>query len=73
VLLMSTKSQILRVSFHTPGRVDVELRSVANSLRECVATSPRAWQAAVDVDVVDDVEEDEVVEIFSSSYLSNRR
>jgi hypothetical protein len=27
-------------------------------------SSPRAWQAAVDADVIDDVE-DEVVEIFS--------
>jgi hypothetical protein len=49
----------------TPGRVDVEPPSDADSLRDCAMTSPRAWQAAVDV-VVDDVE-DEVVEIFSSS------
>jgi hypothetical protein len=33
-------------------------------LHECAASSPRAWQAAVDV-VVDDVE-DEVVEVFFS-------
>jgi hypothetical protein len=60
---MSMKSQVLNVSFRTQGRVDVEPPSVADSLRECAATSPRAWQAAVDADVVDDVE-DEVVEIF---------
>jgi hypothetical protein len=59
---MSTKSHVLRVIFGTPGRVDVEPPSVADSLRECTTTSPRAWQAAVDA-VVDDVE-DEVVEIF---------
>jgi hypothetical protein len=45
--------------FRTQGRVDVEPPSIADSLRECAAVSPRAWQA-----VVDDVE-DEVVEIFS--------
>jgi hypothetical protein len=56
--LMSTKSQVLSMSFCTPGRVDVEPPSVANSLHECASVSPRAWQAAVD-----DVE-DEVVEIF---------
>jgi hypothetical protein len=50
------------MSFRTPRRVDVEPPSVADSLHECAAMSPRAWQAAVDV-VVDDVE-DEVVEIF---------
>jgi hypothetical protein len=50
------------VSFRTQGRVDVELPSVADSLRECAAASPRAWQAAVDA-AVDDVEDD-VVEIF---------
>jgi hypothetical protein len=61
-LLKSTKSQVLRVIFRTPGRVDVEPPSVADSLHECAAASPRAWQAAVDVDVVD-----KVVEIFSSS------
>jgi hypothetical protein len=60
---MSMKSQVLNVSFRTQGRVDVEPPSVADSLRECAATSPRTWQAAVDADVVDDVE-DEVVEIF---------
>jgi hypothetical protein len=60
---MSTKLQILKVIFRTPGRVDVEPPSVADILRECATTSPRAWQAAVDADVVDDVE-DEVVEIF---------
>jgi hypothetical protein len=46
------------MSFHTLEKVDVEPPSVADSLRECAASSPRAWQAAVD-----DVE-DEVVEIF---------
>jgi hypothetical protein len=60
--MMSTKSQVLNVIFRTPGRVDVEPPSVADSLRECAAASPRAWQATVDT-VVDDVE-DEVVEIF---------
>jgi hypothetical protein len=59
-LLMSMKSQVLSMSFRTQGRVDVEPPSVADSLRECAATSPRAWQV-----VVDDVE-DEVVEIFFS-------
>jgi hypothetical protein len=53
------------VIFRTPRRVDVEPPSVADSLRECAAASPRAWQAVVDVDVVDEVE-DEVVQIFSS-------
>jgi hypothetical protein len=57
---MSMKSQVLIVSFRTQGRVDVEPPNVADSLRECAAASPRAWQAAVD-----DVE-DEVVEIFFS-------
>jgi hypothetical protein len=55
---MSTISQVLRVIFHTPGRVDVEPPNVADSLRECAVASPRAWQTAVD-----DVE-DKVVEIF---------
>jgi hypothetical protein len=50
--------------FRTPGRVDVEPPSVADSLRECAAASPRAWQATVDA-AVDDVE-DEVIEIFFS-------
>jgi hypothetical protein len=53
------------VIFRTPGRVDVKPPSVVDSLRECATMSPRAWQDAVDADVVDDVE-DEVVEIFSS-------
>jgi hypothetical protein len=52
------------VIFRTPGQVDVEPPSVADSLRGCAAASPRAWQAAVDA-AVDDVE-DEVVEIFFS-------
>jgi hypothetical protein len=60
---MSTKSQVLSVSFRTQGRVDVEPPSVADSLRECVMTSPRTWQAVADEDVVDNVE-DEVVEVF---------
>jgi hypothetical protein len=67
MLLMSTKSQVLRVIFRTPGRVDVEPPSVADSLHECATSSPRAWQAAVD-----DVE-DEVVKIFFSSELSELR
>jgi hypothetical protein len=50
------------MSFRTQGRVDVEPPSVVDSLRECAAANPRAWQAAVDA-VVDDVE-DEVVEVF---------
>jgi hypothetical protein len=54
------------MSFRTQERVDVEPPSVADSLRECAMTSPRAWQAAVNAGIVDDVE-DEVVEIFSSS------
>jgi hypothetical protein len=53
------------VSFRTPGRVDVEPPSVADSLRECATTSPRAWQAGAETDVVDDAE-DEVVELFFS-------
>jgi hypothetical protein len=61
---MSTKSQVLSMSFHTQERVDVEPPNIADSLRECVEASPRAWQAAVDA-TVDDVE-DEVVEIFFS-------
>jgi hypothetical protein len=60
-LLMSTKSQVLRVIFRTPGRVDVEPPSVVDSLRKCAAASLRAWQAAVDA-IVNDAE-DEVVEI----------
>jgi hypothetical protein len=60
MLLMSTKSQVLRVIFRTLGRVDVEPPGVADSLRECVTTSPQAWQVAVD-----DVK-DEVVEVFFS-------
>jgi hypothetical protein len=67
---MSTKSQILSVSFRTQGRVDVEPPSVADSLRKCAMSSPRAWEATVDVDVVGDVE-DEVVKIFSSDCLNN--
>jgi hypothetical protein len=55
------------MSFRTQGRVDVEPPSVADSLHECAVVSPRAWQAAVDN------VEDKVVEIFSSSCLSNRR
>jgi hypothetical protein len=51
------------MSFRIQGRVDVEPPSVADSLRERAMTSPRAWQAGVDADVVDDLE-DEVVEIF---------
>jgi hypothetical protein len=58
------------MSFRTQGRVDVEPPSVADSLRECAVASPRAWQAVVDADVVDDVE-DEVVEIFSSGSPSS--
>jgi hypothetical protein len=60
---MSMKSHVLRVIFRTPGRVDIEPPSVVDSLHECAVTSPRAWKAAVDVDVVDDIE-NEVVEIF---------
>jgi hypothetical protein len=59
---MLMKSQVLSVIFRTPGRVDVEPPSVADSLRECAMTSLQSLQAAVDT-VVDDVE-DEVVEIF---------
>jgi hypothetical protein len=51
--------------FCIPGRVNVEPPSVADSLRECTMTSPRAWQAGAETDVVDDVE-DEVVELFFS-------
>jgi hypothetical protein len=36
------KSQVLSVIFRTPGQVDVEPPSVADSLRECAAASPRA-------------------------------
>jgi hypothetical protein len=39
-LLMSMKSQVLRMIFRTPERVDVEPPSVADSLRECAAASP---------------------------------
>jgi hypothetical protein len=53
------------VIFCTPGRVDIEPPSVADSLRECAMTNPQAYQAAVD-----DVE-DEVVKIFSSGYLNS--
>jgi hypothetical protein len=53
------------VIFRTPGRVDVEPPSVADSLRECVTTSPQAWQAAVD-----DLK-DEIVKIFSSGCPSS--
>jgi hypothetical protein len=59
---MSTKSQVLSVSFRTQGRVDVEPPSVADNLREYMMVSTRAWQVVVDT-AVDDVE-DEVVEIF---------
>jgi hypothetical protein len=52
------------MSFRTQGRVDVEPPSVADSLRECAATSPRAWQATVDADVVDDVDNEVVKNIF---------
>jgi hypothetical protein len=55
---MSTKSQVLRVIFRTPEQVDIEPPSVADSLRECVAMSPRAWEGAVDADVVKNVEDD---------------
>jgi hypothetical protein len=48
------------MSFRTQERVDVEPLSVADSLHECAAASPRAWQAAVDD------AEDEVVEVFFS-------
>jgi hypothetical protein len=48
VLLMSMKSQVLRVIFCTPGRVDVKPPSVADSLRECAMSSPRAWQGTID-------------------------
>jgi hypothetical protein len=53
------------MNFRTEGRVDVEPPSVADSSRDCATSSPRAWQAAVDADVVDDVE-DEVVKLFFS-------
>jgi hypothetical protein len=48
------------VIFRTPGRVDVEPPSVADSLRERTMASPSALQVAVD-----DVE-DEVVTVFFS-------
>jgi hypothetical protein len=57
---MSMKSQVLRMIFRTPGRVDVEPPSIADSLRECATMSPRAWQGTAD-----DLE-DKVVEIFFS-------
>jgi hypothetical protein len=47
------------MSFRTQGRGDVEPPSVVDSLRECAAASPRAWQGTAD-----DLE-DEVVEIIS--------
>jgi hypothetical protein len=50
--------------FRTPGRVDVEPPSVADSLHECAVASPRAYRAAVDA-AVDDLES-EVVEVFFS-------
>jgi hypothetical protein len=58
------------MSVRTQGRVDVEPPRVADSLRECMAASPRAWQAIAEMDVVDDVE-DEVVTIFSSGSPSS--
>jgi hypothetical protein len=69
---MSTKLQLLNVSFRTQGRDDVEPPSVADSLRECATTSPQALQAAFDN------VEDEVVEVFffplgSLSSLANSR
>jgi hypothetical protein len=74
MLLMSMKSQVLRVIFRTPGQVDVEPSSIADSLRECAAAIPRAHQAAVDA-AVDDADS-EVVEIFSlgcpGSHASHR-
>jgi hypothetical protein len=63
-LLMSTKSQVLNIIFRTQGRVDVEPPSVVDSLRECSAASPQAWQVVVDA-VVDDLES-EVGEVFFS-------
>jgi hypothetical protein len=60
--MMSTKSQVLRVIFRTPGWVDVEPPSVADSLHEYAVMSPRAYQAAVDA-AVDDIES-EVVKIY---------
>jgi hypothetical protein len=48
------------------GKPSRKERSVADSLHEWVMTSPRAWQTAVDADIVD-----EVVEIFSLDYPSN--
>jgi hypothetical protein len=59
---MSMKSQVLSMSVRTQGRVDVEPPSIADSLRECATSSPRAWQAVIDA-AVDNIE-DEVVEIF---------
>jgi hypothetical protein len=58
------------MSFCAERRGDVDPPSVADSLRECAMTSPRAWQTAVDADVVDDVE-DEVVKLFFSGCLSS--
>jgi hypothetical protein len=42
VLLMSMKLQVLRVIFCTPGQVDIEPPSVADSLRECAMASLQA-------------------------------
>jgi hypothetical protein len=42
VLLMSMKLQVLRVIFCTPGQVDIEPLSVADSLRECAMASLQA-------------------------------
>jgi hypothetical protein len=42
VLLMWMKLQVLRVIFCTPGRVDIEPLSVADSLRECAMASLQA-------------------------------
>jgi hypothetical protein len=60
---MSVKSQVLNMSFRTPGRVDVEPPSVADSLRECTTASTRAWQVVVDAEV-DDVEDEVAENIF---------
>jgi uncharacterized protein (DUF111 family) len=60
---MSTKPQVLSVSFRTQGRVDVEPPSVADSLREYTTANTRAWQVVVDAEV-DDVEDEVVENIF---------
>jgi hypothetical protein len=60
------------MSFHTPGRVDVEPPSVADSLRECATTSSRAWQAAVDT-TVDDVEREVAEVCFSMLFKQSSR